>query len=77
MFIKPVYQSNLRITSSLKPEEGRCAVAARDLKPGDLIFDEEPIAIVLFKDHGQAACHYCGRGKMTFSLIDSLCIIHH
>ena len=61
VYIPPAFQSNVRVTTSPTLGVGRCAVAARALAPGDLIFEEEPIALVNFSRYAHEYCVFCGK----------------
>lgn len=32
------------------------------MKAGELLFEEEPLALVVFRQHAGSLCHMCGRG---------------
>lgn len=43
---------------------GRAALAARDLKPGELVFEEAPVVLSVFhKGASKPRCGYCGRDR--------------
>eukprot|EP00250_Pteridium_aquilinum_P002084 c12288_g1_i1 orf=48-1733(+) len=45
----------------IRPRRGRCAVATRDIKAGELIIAEQALAFVLRSTYRTAACHACCR----------------
>ena len=38
---------------------GRCVIAERSYKPGDLILSEEPYAMIIAESYAEIACSYC------------------
>jgi hypothetical protein len=52
-----------------KPGRGRCVVATRVLRPGEVVFFERPLAATLDPRHLGRACNYCfgpWRGVQAF-----------
>jgi len=61
VYIPPIYRNNLRIVASPRPGVGRCAVAVKSLAPGELIFEEEPVALLNFSRYASEYCVFCGK----------------
>ena len=43
----------------LKEGRGRCVVADRDMKAGEIVVQEEPYAAVVASDYSEVCCYYC------------------